>query len=193
MIGLLLFASLAIAQDQPAAAVGTHSGVSGLVLTRPFTLAQPTTFFWVKEQPSYDAGWLVVVRVDPELVRPRQVGVPVLYAGTTPVELLNDGYPSGVVIGLVPASVDLEHAPIFFGPTTLPERVDAAYGAEVLATANARGFAGPSAAEWAAARTAGGFALHVDDRGDLQHQVADLIDAYAPSEHERAETYRLTP
>jgi hypothetical protein len=35
--------------------------------------------------------------------------------------------------------------------------------------------------------------LRVDDRGDLQHPVADLIDAYAPSEHERAESYRLTP
>jgi len=193
MTTLLFLASLAMAQDQPAAAVGTHSGVSGLVLARPFTLAQPATFFWVKEQPSYDAGWLVVVRVDPELIRPRQVGVPVLYAGTTPVELLNDGYPSGVAIGLVPASVDLEHAPIFFGPTTLPERVDAAYGTEVLATAKARGFAGPSATAWTAARTAGGSPLRVDDRGDLQHQVADLIDAYAPSEHERAERYRLTP
>ena len=100
MTALLLFASLAMAQDQPAAAVGTHSGVSGLVLARPFTLEESATFFWVKEQPSYDAGWLVVVRVDPELIRPRQVGVPVLYAGTTPVELLNDGYPSGVAIGL---------------------------------------------------------------------------------------------
>jgi hypothetical protein len=63
----------------------------------------------------------------------------------------------------------------------------------VLATAKARGFAGPSAAEWAAARAAGGSPLRVDDRGDLQHEVADLIDAYAPSEHERAERYRLTP
>ena len=193
MTALLLLASLAIGQDQPAAAVGTHSGVSGLVLARPFTLTQPATFTWVKGQPSYDAGWLVVVRVDPELIRPRQVGVPVLYAGTTPVELLNDGYPSGVAIGLVPASVDVEHAPIFFGPTTLPERVDAAYGAQVLATAKARGFAAPSPAEWAAARTAGGSAVRLDDRGDLQHQAADLIDTYAPSEHERAERYRLTP
>jgi hypothetical protein len=69
MTALCLLASLALAQDQPAAAVGTHSGVSGLVLARPFTLAQPATFSWVKEQPSYDAGWLVVVRVDPELIR----------------------------------------------------------------------------------------------------------------------------
>ena len=193
MTALFLLGSLAMAQDQPATAVGTHSGVSGLVLARPFTLAQPATYSWVKGQPSYDAGWLLVVRVEPELIRPRQVGVQVLYAGTTPIELLNDGYPSGVAIGLVPASVDLEHAPIFFGPTTLPERVDAAYGAEVLATAKARGFAGPSAAEWAAARTAGGSPSRVDDRGDLQHQAADLIDAYAPSEHERAERYRLIP
>jgi hypothetical protein len=193
MTALLFLVSLAVAQDQPAAAVGTHSGVSGLVLARPFTLAQPESFRWVKEQPSYDAGWLVVVRVDPELVRPRQVGVPVLYAGTTPIELLNDGYPSGISIGLVPASVDLEHSPLFFGPTTLPERVDASYGAQVLAAAKARGFAPPTPAEWVAARKAGGAPVHVADRGDLQHQAADLIDAYAPSEHERAERYRLTP
>jgi hypothetical protein len=193
MTTLLLFVALAQAQDQPPAAVGTHSGVSGLVLARPFTLTQSATFSWLEERPSYDAGWLVVVRVDPELIRPRQVGVPVLYAGATPVELLNDGYPSGIAIGLVPASVDLEHAPIFFGPTTLPERVDAAYGAQVLAAAKSRGFQAPSAAEWAAARTAGGPPVQLDDRGDVQHQAADLIDAYAPSEHERAERYRLTP
>lgn len=193
MTTLLLFVTLAAAQDQPATAVGKHSGVSGLVLVRPFTLEQPEPFLWVKEQPSYDAGWLVVVRVDPELIRPRQVGVPVLYAGNTPIELLNDGYPSGISIGLVPESVNLEHAPIFFGPTTLPERVDGTYGSQVLAAAKARGFTAPSATEWAAARKAGGSPVRVDDRGDLQHQAADLIDAYAPSEHERAERYRLTP
>ncbi len=193
MTALLFLVSLAVAQDEPPTAVGTHSGVSALVLARPFTIAQAEPFRWVKEQPSYDSGWLVVVRVDAELVRPRQMGVPVLYAGTTPIELLNDGYPSGIAIGLVPRSVDLEHAPLYFGPTTLPERVDAAYGGQVLATATARGFAAPSPTEWASARTAGGAEVHLRDRGALQHQAADLIDAYAPDEHERAERYRLTP
>jgi hypothetical protein len=193
MTTLFLLVSLAVAQDQPATAVGTHSGVSTLVLARPFTIAESESYRWVREQPKYDAGWLLVVRVDPELVRPRQVGVPVLYAGTAPIELLNDGWPSGVAIGLVPRSVDLEHAPIYFGPTTLPERVDAAYGAQVLATATARGFEAPSANEWADARRVGGEEVHLADRGAIQHQAADLIDQYAPSEHERAETYRLTP
>jgi hypothetical protein len=188
----LLFLA-ALAQDVPATAVGTRSGVGTLVLARPFTLAQAETYFWVKEQPSYDAGWLLVVRVDLELARPRQVDVPVLYAGSVPIELLNDGSRSGVVIGLVPRSVDLEHVPVYFGPTTLPERVDVAYGAEVLATARARGFAAPSASEWAAARQLGGAELRLDSRGALQHVAADLLDAYSPSEHERAEQYRLTP
>jgi hypothetical protein len=193
MTALLLLVALAAAQDQPATAVGSRSGVSELALARPFTLSQPAPFRWAKEHPPYAAGWLVVIKVDPELIRPRQIGVPVLYAGSTPIELLNDGYPSGMAIGLVPETVDLEHAPLFFGPTTLPERVDASYGSQVLAAATARGFAAPSAAEWAAARKTGGPPVHLDDRGDIQHQAADLIDAYAPSEHERAEQYRLTP
>ena len=193
MTALLFLVSLAAAQDQPPTAVGTHSGVGTLVLARPFTLAQSEPYFCTKEQASYDAGWLLVVRVDAELVRPRQVDVPVLYAGSVPIELLDDGWPSGIAIGLVPRSVDLEHAPIYFGPTTLPEQVDAAYGAQVLATATSRGFTGPSATVWAAARAAGGPDVHFANRGGVQHQAADLIDTYAPSEHERAESYRLTP
>jgi hypothetical protein len=188
-----LFLLVSLAQDVPATAVGTHAGVDTLVLARPFRLAQPEPYHWSKDQPAYDAGWLVVVRVDAELARPRQVDVPVLYAGAVPIERLNDGWPSGVVVGLVPRSVDLEHAPIYFGTTMLPERVDAAYGAQVLATAKAHGFVAASGAVWSAARAAGGPELHLEDRGAVQHVVADLIDTYAPSEHERAETYRLTP
>jgi hypothetical protein len=192
MTGLFFLTALAVAQDQPATAIPGGAAVK-LVLARPFTLAEPAPYFWQKEHPAYDAGWLVVLKVPPEMSRPRQVEVPVLYAGSVPAELLNVGYPAGVLVVLVPGSVDLEHTPFYYGPQTLPERVDAAYGAQVLAAASAKGIAPRPTSEWTEARKKGGAVVSLGDRGDVDHQAADLIDAYAPSEHERAETYRLTP
>src|SRR5207247_5817900 len=74
------------------------SGVHAVVYAQPFVLSKPWTHVWRVEQPSFDAGWLVVLDVDPTFVQPRQTFEPVLYAGDETVERINHGYEAGRVV-----------------------------------------------------------------------------------------------
>src|SRR5262245_19930691 len=105
----------------PAAAPARTSPVRGLVLARPFTLAETYVDSWRLEQPSVRSGWLLVLEVDPRYVEPHQAAMPVLLVGDETAECVNFGFDSGKVIAIVP-SLDLAASPVWFGAPELPER-----------------------------------------------------------------------
>jgi hypothetical protein len=172
----------------PASAPASCDAAKRLLHVQPFTLAKAHPYHWMKGHAPLTGGKLVVVEVEPACARPREMAMPVLYAGGVPVEVANAGFPSGHLVVIVPAEVDLATQPIFYGGADLPERIDAAQGASELAAAQARGVAPFSPAALAAASQPGALALA--DTDALYRAVADLIDRFAPDEADRARSYR---
>jgi len=196
MLPLLMIAALcgvAAAQTDTTPVEPTDNGdaVRGLLYARPFVVDEPFVYSWTAERAEIRAGHILVVAVDPEFARPRQVDMPVLYVGQTPAWLTNVGYESGHVVVIVPATVDLTSEPIFFGSLELPERVDAARGMQEMAAALALGIRPVTEEVLNAARAAGGEPLREPDIEGVLLTVADLIDTYAADESEVAESYRL--
>ena len=166
------------------------SAVRGLLYARAFNLQEPFVYTFLREQPAISRGFLLVLAVDPQVAKPRQVDVPVLFAGDTPVHLTNAGYPDGWMVVIVPDWIDLARVPVFFGSTELPERVDRARGAREMTAAAARTARPFTPQVRAGAFAAGGELLKCAGSVELFRAVADLIDRYAPAEHELAEIYR---
>jgi hypothetical protein len=164
--------------------------VSDLLYSRPFTLTEAYAYTWLRGQPLINSGHILVLAVDPEVARPRQVDVPVLYAGDTPAHLTNTGFPSGHMIVIVPEWIDLHTVPVYFGSTELPERIDRVRGQGEMQAARARGAKPFTPDQLAVASAMGGDTLAVADPVALMRAVADLIEIYAPEEHELAEIYR---
>lgn len=166
--------------ELPAAAAKSPISV---VEAREFTLGEPTTHFWRKEQPKYDRGLVVVLKVDPTLVHPRQSAEPVLYVGAQTAERVNLGHESGHVIAIVPfvdgAVIDLSVAPIFFGTAELPERIDGVRAAEELAAAIRAGAKAPGADAIALVTQA---TVSFADDYELKLFCSDLIAQYSPTE-----------
>lgn len=98
--------------------------VIAIVHIQPFQLEQSFKYDWRSDHPNINSGLLIVVKVDPKLVTPRNELEPVLYAGNQPVQRLNHGHESGYVIGIIPEQIDLSKEPIWFGTPALPERID---------------------------------------------------------------------
>lgn len=175
-------------------ALKTPAGVTEVVLLRPFILETPFEFDWRLERPAVRSGWLVVLAVDPALVKPRQVAEPVLFVGAQTAERLNIGEGSGRVVALVPAPIGddgqvrplLADAPAFFGTAMLPEQVDDATVKREVAAAKAAGIATAGADRLAAARNRGGEPLQTADRASLLRVAADLVRRFAPDEGDRA-------
>ncbi|MDH5252639.1 MAG: hypothetical protein OEW25_04870, partial [Nitrospira sp.] len=92
---------------------------------QPFQLKQFFKYDWRRERPDVRFGLLVVLKVDPALVTPRDSLEPVLYAGNQTVQRLNHGHESGFVIGIIPEQIDLSKESVWFGTPALPERIDA--------------------------------------------------------------------
>jgi hypothetical protein len=164
-----------------------RSGVLELVSATPFELAVETTHAWRAEQPRYRSGYLLVLAVDPELVRPRQVAEPVLYAGAQTLERVNHGYESGRVVAVLPAvggMPDLASTEFFFGAAELPEQVGSAWITNELALARARGVTPFDATEIARALAAGGPALTLGERFELDERAALLVLEHAPAEQD---------
>jgi hypothetical protein len=160
-----------------------------LVFARPFTLAKGYKYDWSKDRPMVTSGILVVLKVDPDLVVPRNTPEPVLYAGDRTVQRLNAGYESGHVIGIIPGEIDLTQAPIWFGRPGLPERVTAETIRSERALADAVKIQ-PFAAEKVSAVTQG--PLQISDLSSLlREQVANLVLKFSPQESNLAETWRL--
>jgi hypothetical protein len=160
-------------------------GVQAIVSATPFTLEKAWKHTWRKEQPSYDAGWLLVLDVDPTLVKPTQMMEPVLYADGETVERVNHGFESGRVIAILPSkrtpagtvALDLAQTSIWFGPPELPERVDFAMVQAAAAKAHALGvtpLSVPSTGEL----------MHLGSRDDLDPLCGELILQHSPAEQD---------
>jgi hypothetical protein len=190
-----LLLTTGILQAKPPPLPPTPAPIQEVVYARPFTLAQGYEFTWRKEKPTVTEGYLLVLKVDPALVYPRQTAEPVLYVGDTTAERVNVGYTSGHLLVIVPgkrADFDLKKTLIWFGTPELPERCTAKTIAEERAKAEKAGIKPPAAATIDAAREKGGAGLAVKDVYELQRQLAPLIKQYAPDETERADNL-LTP
>lgn len=177
----------ALPGDPPALPAAMPVAGVDVLYARPFTLERPAIHAWRAEQPAYDAGWVLVLSVDPNLVYPRQVAEPILFVGDQTAERVNFGHESGRVVAIVPAprdaagrpALDLAAAPVFFGMPGLPEQVDAARAAAELSAARARG-ARPASAAALAAVTQPQVAF--GDDWELHAWCADLIEAHSPQE-----------
>jgi len=168
------------------------SPVRGLVLARPFTLQRPVAHVWRAEAETYDAGFLVVLDVDPTFVRPRQSEEPVLQAGAETVERVNHGERSGRVVGIVPCArdaagrpeMDLAETVFFFGPEGLPERVtieEARRGLQRAVASGARAF---SKEDVSKALERGGGVLELASRDELDPIAGVLVLEHSPEERD---------
>jgi hypothetical protein len=187
-VGAGVYAVVERAADQraPLPAQPTRSPVQ-LVLAQPFVLDQAATHWFRAEQPSYDAGYVLVLKVDPGLVVARQVAMPVLYVGAETAAPINIGETSEHLIAIVPAArgqngepaLDLTRTPIFFGSPDLPERVTQDMARAELARAIALGVVPPSAESVEAALRP---LVQFPEEYELRLQAADFIEVYAPDE-----------
>jgi hypothetical protein len=196
---LLALAVTALAQSQgpeyvenpPVKITDPGNAVKHLLYARPFSLDVPYSYTWTHEKAEITSGYLLVVEVEPEFARPRDTWMPVLYVGWRPAEVTNVDLEKGRMVVIVPGDVDLTQEPIFFGSVELPEKVTSERGREEMAAALALGIHPIPSKELAAALEIGGERLSVRDAKRLYFTVADLIDQYAPSDHSRAESYRV--
>lgn len=156
---------------------------------QPFRLEQPFEFTWRRNPTRVRSGLLVVYRVDPQLVVPRNVLEPVLYAGNHTVQRLNHGHESGFVIGIIPEQLDLSVQPSWFGTPALPERIDTEMIASERSRAERAGIpAFPSADIRARTRDP---VVAPNLTTLLRNQGADLVLRFSPQEKALADTWRL--
>lgn len=189
LVCIFILASSAIASDDLRLVPKTPSAVIDLVFVRTFTLAKGYTYDWSKDRPIVRSGTLVVLKVDPDLVLPRDSAEPVLYAGNQTAQRLNHGHESGHVIAIIPGEVDLTQVPIWFGSPDLPERVSAQTIRSERALADAakiRPFAAKKVQGVTQRR------LQASDLSALlRDHVSNLVLKYSPQEKNLAEKWRL--
>lgn len=193
LVGLVAVGSYALRASEPPAptrADRSLAPVRALLSARPFLLERPAVHVWRAEQPAYDAGYLVVLQVDPTYVQPRQVEEPVLYAGAETVERMSHAAISGRVVGIVPCArgadglpaLDLAATTFFFGPEASPENIRAFEAQHELARA-VRGGAQPfPAAEVADALALGGELMELASRDELDQMAGLLVLESAPED-----------
>jgi hypothetical protein len=97
--------------------------VDAIECARAVTFTTPYAWNWSAERVPVRDATALLVRADAELLRPRDVGQAVLYVAGWPAEVLwTEGDAAWV---LAPLALEAR-IPAWFGPDTLPERVDAA-------------------------------------------------------------------
>ncbi len=177
----------ALPDDPPPLPAAFPVGGIDVLYARPFTLQNPTVHAWQAGQPRYDAGWVLVLGVDPQLVYPRQTAEPILYVGDQTAERVNFGHESGRVVAIVPSArdvsgrvaLDLSAAPVFFGGTGLPEQVDAARAASELQAARERGVRPATVASLSVVTQP---QVDFADDWELHLWCSDLIERWSPQE-----------
>lgn len=209
LVGLSLGAG-ALLQGQgkrqaPAAQLNAGLEHVELVAARPFVLDQAFVHKWRQERPSFQGGYLLVLRADAEFLRPRQGLEPVLYVGAETAQRLNNPVDSGYLICLVPAAlspagqvaIDPTQGPIWFGNPELPERIDATRARQELQQALALGVApkvklvSSFSASGLQGKQLANATVYMRDRDELDLVIADLIEAYSPGEVERITSLRM--
>ncbi len=169
----------------------TPAAVQDIVFAQPFTLEQGEASTWRAERPVMDSGYIIVLKVNPDLVYPRQSAEPVLYVGDTTAERLNVGYRSGYVVAVVGAEItgekamDLSKVKIWFGTPELPERVDANRIAQESALADAAGIK-PFSADKISDLLAQNEVLRERTKAGILDDVAAQIRRFSPQEEEVA-------
>ncbi len=185
-VGMSLFADVPPIPPTPAP-------VTDIVSIQPFELDSSFVHFWRDEKPSYHSGYVLVLKVNPDLVFSRQIAEPVLYVGNQTAERVNIGHESGYLVAIVPGVIDdpkhedyidLSKSMMWFGTPMLPEQVDAATIAEEKALARAAGLTPFSAQKLSAARTKGGPKMDLRSKGELHRETIMLVKQYAPQEKE---------
>ena len=167
------------------AAGPTAEGISRLAHVEPFAVAQPALFAWNAEAATFTSGTLFVVAVDKNRAKVRQAGGPVLYVGKTPAARLNPGHLDGHIVAYVPGIVDFSKTPVYWGPSTLPERVNPAVeGARALKDSKAQPFAA------ALVTSVTHPEQRLSDQKGLQLRAAELIEEFAPGDADFARGYR---
>ena len=197
---LLPAAALGIQSTGPArerpATPATPAPVNGIVSIQPFELETEALHFWRAEKPAVRTGYLLVLRVDPALVYPRQVAEPVLYVGHQTAERVNVGFESGHVVAILPAAIDPQHPDyvdlsteiFWFGTPELPEQVDARRIAQEHRLARTAGVRPFPAKQLAAARERGGALNRQPGKRALLHDaLRRLVRTYSPQERELVE------
>ncbi|GIW74611.1 MAG: hypothetical protein KatS3mg103_1133 [Phycisphaerales bacterium] len=175
----------------------TPAAVQDIVFAQPFVLDQGEVSTWRAERPMVTSGYILVLKVNPDLVYPRQSAEPVLYVGDTTAERLNVGYRSGYVVAVVGAPIegqdalDLAKAKIWFGTPELPERVDAARIAQESALADAAGIK-PFPADKIKALLEQNQTLREPNKAAILDEVAALIRRFSPQEEELAVAYEAS-
>jgi hypothetical protein len=132
-------------------------------------------------------GYVLELRVDPDALLPLQTGVPVLFVGTDIAQSTNWDHKGGCAVVLVPGPVDLSTAPVFFGSTELPERLDQAKRQAVYEAA-AQGPLDPAALQTALEK--GGETLRTADMRGVYAEAARRVALCAPHEEATLEGIR---
>lgn len=156
------------------------------VFAAPFTIREGYRSDWGQERPWVTSGVVLVARVNPNLVFPRQVAEPVLFAGNRVAERINVGYPSGYVVAIVPGTLDLARDPVWFGTPALPEQVSAG-------TVRTERLRAAAAGIRAAAPRIVRDEVRLQDREAVLKFAAALIRRYAPDEAELADNLAPLP
>ncbi len=180
-------ATLRAEESEVPAIPETPAAVDEVVYVRPFTLEKGYKFEWRKEQPLVKAGYILVLKVNPDLVYPRQIAEPVLYVGNQTAERVNIGYKSGHVVAIVPGKLNPKKALMWFGAPELPERCTAKTIQKEREKAKQAEIKPFVDAKIASAEKKGGKRLKVADRYELRREIAGLIKEYAPDESELAD------
>lgn len=186
LAGLLATMTVLIASAGAPPLPTTPAPVDDILYVQPFTLDKAYASTWRAEQPKVTSGLLLVLKVNPDLVYPRQTAEPVLYVGDQTAERVNVGYVSGHVVAIVPGEVDLEKALAWFGAPDLPERVTAQTIRQQTQRAVAANIKPLAAENVRKAVTAGGKTLKLADYDALRRAAAELIKTYAPDESDLA-------
>jgi hypothetical protein len=190
-INVLSLSSLAAAAGDPPdiKKLVTPAAVVDVVHIQPFVLKEGYNHDWRQERPFVKSGSLVVFKVNPDYVYPRNAAEPVLYAGNQTAQRLNFGHESGYVVAIVPGDIDLAREPVWFGSRELPERVNAdtiMIERALAEKADIRPFDAARVRDVTRDRL---------DAGDLaallREHVAELVLQYSPQEKALAATWRL--
>lgn len=163
--------------------------VDDLVYARRFTLTEGYRWNWRADEPATEVGVIVVLRVDPQLVIPRNSLSPILYAGDRMVQALNFGHKSGNVIGIIPGEVNFLQTPIWFGSPRVPGLVSAQSIRAQRALAEKAGIRPFPAKKIERVTKAPVEAPDLDSL--LRGELADLVLEYAPEESHLARKWRL--
>lgn len=177
-----------VSSNATAQTVMRTGAVRKLLFARAFTVAQPYTHAWRREQPEVSSGWILVLEVDPSMTEPHQSAMPVLCVGGETAEPVNSGQPSGNVVAIVPGAIEESSLKVWFGPPDLPEQVDGAWITLARAKVRPEDLTTFTASEVAAARALGGAALQARDRVELDRSSAQLILRFSPEERALAES-----